>query len=830
MNVFADSENNTLATKVDSFITNYASELVATEAGKESLQLIKELTHAKQLADARISELSDAEKIHTQEFIFCQDIINSQPAGLYRIRVFSIDKWEGRSWANSDNPPYIMELANDRMCEIVGVDRDVFKKNPYIISDLVHQEDKQSFVISNTEANLKVIPYRWEGRLVVNDKIVWVRLESTPHVLENGDILWTGVLHDISERRLSEILLEETRLNLESVLEGANIGTLEWNVQTGEMKFNEIWARNLGYTLDEIRFALAIWGAKSWEIITHPDDIEYANNMLERHFAGEVPFHIVECRMMHRDGHWVWIRQVGKLKTRTPDGKPLLMYGTHIDISKNKADEEELRKNEEKYRLLFANNPQPMFIFKPETLAILEINQAFIDHYGYSKAELLSMKISDLKPVEDLNTVPYTIQKIQAGETNFGIRRHIKKNGDIIFVDVKSHLISYNSEIASHVLINDITDQRLAEQALVDLNDQLEERIELRTAELTRLNSTLQESELMLRTVSDFTYNWEYWKSPDNRIVFMSPSVREHTGYTVEEFEANPDLLDEIIHPSDREMWDAHQNERCTYSFDNKKLDLNFRIITKSGDIRWIAHICRCIIIEGKSLGIRVSNRDITEKINAENQLLGITVEVEERERKRFSSELHDGMGPLLSTIKLYFQWLADTDVPEKRKIIIEKGNHSIEMAIQTARELAHGLSSQYVTEEGYIRAISDFTQKINLTKKLKINFITNTNERFSGFLELMLYRITTELIKNTLSYAQAAEIDINFDFDRDKNLIIFKFSDNGIGFEWEEIKRAKKGLGLMNIEQRVRIMKGKIEINSSPEMGMNAIIQFPVE
>lgn len=386
-----------------------------------------------------------------------------------------------------------------------------------------------------------------------------------------------------SGRIKAEEALSKTKVQLEDVLEGANIGTLEWNVQTGKVKFNSIWAKNLGYTSTEIKIGLALLGKKGWRAITHPDDIPYADEMLERHFSGGLPFHSVEVRMRHKKGHWLWFHQAGRVKTWTADGKPLLMYGTHIDITCRKQMEEQLKK--------------------------------------------------------------------------------------------------------------DIEEKKRAQQALVDLNNQLEARIRERTL-----------------------------------------------------------------------------------------------------------------------------------------QMLNVTVNVEERERNRFSAELHDGMGPLLSTIKLYFQWLADTDDSEKKKIIVERGSHSIEMAIQTAREMARGLSSQFLSEVGYVNALNDFVQQINLTKKININFAANLNERFGSFPELMLYRITTELIKNTLTYANASEIDITFNYDKFKKLISFTYADNGTGFNWEEIRKHKKGLGLMNIQQRVLIMKGDVEVNTQPGEGMQVIIKIPVE
>jgi len=376
----------------------------------------------------------------------------------------------------------------------------------------------------------------------------------------------------------------------------------------------------------------------------------------------------------------------------------------------------------------------------------------------------------------------------------------------------------------------DISHRKRLEQELNQLNEELEERIAERTRELEELNSSLQLTEEKFRTIADFTYDWEYWKSPENEIIYMSPSVEKMTGYTAQEFVDNPELLDNIIYRSDSAGWQNHKKNRHNHTSNENSTELNFRIKRKDGQIRWIGHVCRDIIVNGKSLGLRVSNRDITEKVEAENKLLQVTIEVEERERNRFSSELHDGMGPLLSIIKLYFQWLSETDDVEKIKIITLKGNESIESAIQSTRELARGLSSRLLMKTGFVNALIHFTERINETQKIKISFTYNSTNRFSRVTEMALYRITTELIKNTLTYARATNIEIQFDFDKAKNIITFVYTDNGIGFDWHEVAQKGDGLGLMNIQNRVQQMRGELNIDSSPKNGMKAFFKLPLD
>jgi PAS domain S-box-containing protein len=704
MDNIMDTAFSKLRKEAEEFLQSKSA--IAGSDGSESLHLIKALLANQSILDNQNEELRISKATVLQEYEIYQDIINSQPVGVYRIHVFSQKEWGENAWHSSDNPPYKMELASDRFCEILGVTRQEFDVNPYLIVDLICADDKSDFVQKNEEANRNLTPFNWQGRLSVQQELKWVRLESRPRVLTSGDIIWTGLLYDITERKLTEEALIATRFKLDSIVEALHVGIVDINVETGELAFNQVYPQMVGYTYDELTKSLKESVTPGWRGIVHPYDIEITYDAYTRYLESKLPYYEYECRVKHKDGHWVWMHQRASITSRTPDGRPLIMSGIHTDISHRKRLEQEL-------------------------------NQ---------------------------------------------------------------------------------------------LNEELEERIAERTRELEELNSSLQLTEEKFRTIADFTYDWEYWKSPENEIIYMSPSVEKMTGYTAQEFVDNPELLDNIIYRSDSAGWQNHKKNRHNHTSNENSTELNFRIKRKDGQIRWIGHVCRDIIVNGKSLGLRVSNRDITEKVEAENKLLQVTIEVEERERNRFSSELHDGMGPLLSIIKLYFQWLSETDDVEKIKIITLKGNESIESAIQSTRELARGLSSRLLMKTGFVNALIHFTERINETQKIKISFTYNSTNRFSRFTEMALYRITTELIKNTLTYARATNIEIQFDFDKAKNIITFVYTDNGIGFDWHEVAQKGDGLGLMNIQNRVQQMRGELNIDSSPKNGMKAFFKLPLD
>jgi|GEM_PF-1466147 len=376
--------------------------------------------------------------------------------------------------------------------------------------------------------------------------------------------------------------------------------------------------------------------------------------------------------------------------------------------------------------------------------------------------------------------------------------------------------------------IQDITHHKQAEEALNQLNEELEARVKERTSELLISHDALKQTEEKYRTVADHTYDWEYWINAEGAIQYISPSVVRVTGYTAEEIIANPGLINQIVFKDDLRFWERHVVESHTPDPDEKNNELEFRIVSKSGDIRWIGHVCKRIFVDGQYLGIRVSNHDVTGRVTAENELLNITVAVEERERKHFSRALHDGMGPLLSIIKLYFQWLAETDDAEKRKIIIEKGNINIEKAIETSHEIVLGLNSLFLNNSGYVEAIEKFIQNINNTQKLSIHFIYNTKQSFGNFLEITLYRITVELINNTLKYASATRIEIELKYNERKS-VAFTYSEDGTGFDLPNTEKENKGMGLITIQQRIKIMRGKIKIDTGIGKGMKVYIEIPV-
>ena len=226
--------------------------------------------------------------------------------------------------------------VNDRFLSTLGYERgDIVGKTPMEI-ELVPDPAQQAQLTAVLQS---------DGRLVDFEVAIRRKDGATLDCLMSGEIItvrgrphFMAALIDISARVTAERKLREERQRLAGIVEGTNVGTWEWNVQTGETIFNDLWAKLVGYSLDE----LAPVSIATWQALAHPDDAQRSGELLARHFAGELPFYDCQARMRHKDGRWIWVHDRGRVVSWTADGKPEMMFGTHADITAERQAAEEL--------------------------------------------------------------------------------------------------------------------------------------------------------------------------------------------------------------------------------------------------------------------------------------------------------------------------------------------------------------------------------------------------------------------------------------------------------------------------------------------------------
>jgi PAS domain S-box-containing protein len=207
--------------------------------------------------------------------------------------------------------------------------------------DITHPDDLAADLAYLDQMLRKEIDtYQIEKRyLTKSGRVAWGFLSVSLVLNEDGTPKYfISQIQDISVQKQAQAELENQKNRLSNVLEGTHAGTWEWNVQTGETIFNETWAEFIGYTLDELQ-PISI---ETWVRFAHPDDLAESNRRLQACFERRSDYYEYECRMRHKDGHWIWVLDKGKVLSWTDDGQPLWMFGTHTDITRTKVSELEL--------------------------------------------------------------------------------------------------------------------------------------------------------------------------------------------------------------------------------------------------------------------------------------------------------------------------------------------------------------------------------------------------------------------------------------------------------------------------------------------------------
>ncbi len=195
-----------------------------------------------------------------------------------------------------------------------------------------------------------------------------------------------------------------------------------------------------------------------------------------------------------------------------------------------------------------------------------------------------------------------------------------------------------------------------------------------------------------------------------------------------------------------------------------------------------------------------------------------------ENERKRIASDLHDEIGPLLSTVKFQIAHLDAIDQHEKD--LISKSGEHIDMIIKRMREISNDLLPNILERRGLILAIEDFINRTNGQKHLNISFIHQIAHRIPKDIELNIYRIIQEVIHNTIKHAEANVLKISIQTDHETLRLLT--ADDGKGYNYEETVRQKKGLGLLNLQSRTEIMKGEFKVHSE-STGTSYIFEIPL-
>lgn len=235
-----------------------------------------------------------------------------------------------------------------------------------------------------------------------------------------------------------------------------------------------------------------------------------------------------------------------------------------------------------------------------------------------------------------------------------------------------------------------------------------------------------------------------------------------------------------------------------------------------------VASLCIAVgVLYAHKLFTYIGHLDHQRKLT-NKRILTAVLRTEEKFRSRYSRELHDGMGPLLSSAKMSMSVLAKRAEDEENRELIASTSAVIDEAIRSLREISNNLSPQVLNDFGLVRGITNFINKNPQLRTIEMRFDTNLRkERFGHDIEVILYRVICELINNSLKHSGCTKIELDLQLVYDR--IYLTYSDNGRGFDTQAV--ADYGMGMSNITSRIHSLGGTIEITSQPNKGMAASI-----
>lgn len=355
---------------------------------------------------------------------------------------------------------------------------------------------------------------------------------------------------------------------------------------------------------------------------------------------------------------------------------------------------------------------------------------------------------------------------------------------------------------------------------------------------------------LLAQNISDVI--WIY-SIKHRKLLYVSPSIKNLTNISTEE--AMQQTLGNSYTPETakkaRKILDSSLKEFLENPNEMKYYRFEVQQSIKIRTLKWIENIIHYQFAQNGDIEMVGVSRDIDRRKKAELELqqykehleelvkqrteeleiaqkerIQALIKGEENERTRISQELHDGLGPLLSSLKMLMQGIERMNDPQKIKEFVGTAQPVFSEILQSVTEISNNLIPYMLRKFGLFSGLKNFIEKVAGFTNIQYNYHFEINERLEEIYEITLYRVITELINNSIKHSKATEINLNINKIDDK--IYIRFDDNGIGFDFDKSISKGKGLGLLNMQNRIENINGKITFVSKVNEGIGVEISVP--
>jgi len=368
----------------------------------------------------------------------------------------------------------------DGIESMMGYKKEDYEGKIHFWQDHIYEVDRERVVESMQQAE-EGYELKWECeyRFIAADETLRT-VKDSAFLIRNdkGELLRViGAMVDITQVLEYQNSLQRERNRFELIAKSSNDVLYDFDMNTGAVWRSEGWQTWIGYEDSQVENQIEWWYAR-----IHPDDEKKALESLYEAIENNSESWNSSYRIMNSRGDYRIVEDTGFF-IKNEEGENVKLVGTITDVTADIEARENLKASEEQYRLLFKQSPLPMYIYDPKSLEFIAANDSAIEKYGYGLSELKKMKIHDLHHEENLEMVKKEISRsLKKKSTGFDVWQQVTKTGEKLTVEISGSEIYYGGNIRRLVVVNDITEQKQAEERAISAIIEGEERERQRIA------------------------------------------------------------------------------------------------------------------------------------------------------------------------------------------------------------------------------------------------------------------------------------------------------------------------------------------------------------
>lgn len=345
--------------------------------------------------------------------------------------------------------------------EIYGFEPEEIVQNHQIMFDIIHPDDRKSMDEAIQISAQTLQPFQWEGRLLFpSGNIKWIQAISRPEKQVNGEIIWDGVVIDVSDQKQAELAFSNSQSRLQMALNAAQMGTWDWEIETNKITWSKKTEMIFGFTPGSFPGDM-----ESYLTCLYPQDRDHLLEKVNQSLLEKLPYQI-EHRILWPDGSVRWVAAIGNTVYKQT-GEPIGMSGVVMDITERKQAEELLRDSEFKLRTIIENSNDAITLKDKEGRYLL-INQAGAKFLGRDISDILSKRDEELFTPETGKAIWASDQRVMESGTTWHYEEVAESNGiKRTFLSTKCPYTSPQGELMGIIgICRDITDRKQVEEIM----------------------------------------------------------------------------------------------------------------------------------------------------------------------------------------------------------------------------------------------------------------------------------------------------------------------------------------------------------------------------